>query len=214
MKFIHSYWAMISYWEIIKLYRKHALPGAFFNLTMLACRNELLMRIAHTVHLCRQIAKEYDVGPDARTTLAEIEALFERGDTPDRSALNFDDCGVKPFRDKVLAHPLNQTKAVLGKQGYQISLKWATVEETLSKIKEFANEVEGHNLGSGKWHSATLKDEVIGLEPAFMDVKLALEAAAKFDRLRRAILIKGGKAPYPLTGDQAKLAWSRSPKEA
>jgi hypothetical protein len=79
MKFIQSYWAMLSYWEIIKLYRTHPLRGAFFHLTALACRNELLMRISHTVHLCQQIAKEYDVGVEAKATLAEIEALFQRG---------------------------------------------------------------------------------------------------------------------------------------
>src|SRR6516164_20924 len=76
MTFINHLWAAVFYWELIKQYRKHELSGPFFSLSALATRNEFLMRIAHAVHLCREIAKEYDVGEQARRTLDKIVSLF------------------------------------------------------------------------------------------------------------------------------------------
>ena len=194
MTFIHQFWGALSYWELMKMYRKYELHGAFFSLSALASRNELLMRIAHVVHLCKEVAKAYDIGNEATTTLAEIKKLYEKGDTPDRSVLQFEDCGVKPFRDKVLAHPLNPTKALLGKSECQILLKWDTVEQTLAKIREFADQVEEHNLRAGQWDFSTYKDAVDGVDVAFSAVMIALEDAAKYDRLQLAIKLKGGKA--------------------
>jgi len=194
MAFIYSYWSMLSYWEMIKGYRKHDLQGAFWSLNALACRNELLMRIAHSVHLCEEIAKEYEVGVAAMKTLDEIKVLFARGDTRDHKVLRFDDCGVKPFRDKILAHPLNQLKAVLGKPNYEILLKWGTVEKTFRKIKEFADQVEAHMSHSGRWGFSTYKDELGDVDIEFKSVTRALEDAQKHDKLKLAIKLKGGRA--------------------
>ncbi len=190
MAFIHDFWGTLSYWKLIKLYQANELSGSFFMLSALATRNELLMRIAHTVHLCEEIAKEYDVGADAEKALQEIRKLYAQGDTPNRSALNFEDCGVKPYRDKILAHPLDTLKEILGKGRYEISLKWETVEKTLDKIREFANEVEAHYTEIGKWDFETHKD-VGGIEIGFDSLMIAMKDAAKYDRLKLAVRLKG-----------------------
>jgi hypothetical protein len=189
--FVNHYCCVISFWEIIKAYRTKKLRGAFFSFLGLAARNELLMRIAHSVKLCEEIVKEYDVGDDAKFTLGEIKSLFEKGDTPDRSALKFENCGIKPFRDKILAHPLNQTKAVLGKPEYEISLQWETVEATLSKIKVFADQVEEHYRQAGRWNVATYKDGIAEVEDDFRAVMAAMEDGEKYNKLRREVMLKG-----------------------
>jgi hypothetical protein len=191
MTFINYYWSIVSFWEIIKAYRTKELQGPFFSFSALATRNELLMRIAHAVKLCEEIAKEYDVGVEAHQTLGEIKALFAKGDTPDHSVLKFEDCGIKPFRDKILAHPLNQTKAVLGKPKYEISLKWDTVEKTLERIKVFAGQVEEHYRQTGHLTCSTYKDEIGDMETAFRAVTIAMEDAEKYDKLKREIASKG-----------------------
>jgi len=122
----------------------------------LAVRNELLMQIAKSVKLCEEVAKVCVVGADAAVTLEEIKALAAKGDTRDRSVLEYPDCGVMPFRDKVLAHPLSQIKALHGKEPYRIDLQWATVEATLAKIQRFADQVEKHN--APRWELSTYKE--------------------------------------------------------
>lgn len=194
MTFIHSYWSMIAYWEMIKGYRKHELPGAFWSLNALACRNQFLMQIAHTVKLCAIVTKAYDIGSDALATFNQIQALFAKGDANKRSVLKFEDCGVLVFRDKVLAHPLNEQQKLLGKPEFEISLKWDTVEQTLIKIKEFADQVEQHNIRKGSLDFSTYKDEVGGPDIGFMTVTWALEEAEKHDKLKLAVRLKGGKA--------------------
>ncbi len=205
MTFINHLWAALFYWELIKQYRKHELPGPFFSLSALATRNEFLMRIDHAVHLCREIAKEYDVGDQANKTLEEIVTLFERGDTLDRSVLKFEDCGLKPYRDKVLAHPANKIKELLGKERCEISLKWDTVEQTLNKIKKFADQVEQHNSRSGKWNFSTYKEDAGAMETAFRAVTIALEDAAEHDLLKRDIMLKGGRATVTLDWQTRKI---------
>jgi hypothetical protein len=202
MIFIGHLWGTVYYWE---LYRTHELPGAFFSLTALAARNELLMRIAHAVHLCQEVAKEQDVGDEAKAALDEMLTLFERGDTLDRSVLTFEDCGVKPYRDKVLAHPLNNIKRLLGKDTYQISLKWATVEQTMNKIKQFADHVEQHNSSSGKSSWSTYKEDTGEMQRAFRAVTRALEDAAEYDLLKRQLIQKGGKATITLDRENHKI---------
>lgn len=189
MTFIDHLWSVVAYGQLINLYQKTPLPGSFFHLTALAVRNELLMRIAHTVHLCEVIADKHDVGPAASATLNEIKVLYERGYTDNKSALTFDDCGVKVFRDKVLGHPLNTIKTTLGKDEYQISLKWETVEETLSKLKLFATQVEMHYLDD--WDFSTAKDEVIGVDDDFNHVISSLREAEDYDNLKFEISKRG-----------------------
>jgi hypothetical protein len=152
MKFINHLWLTTSYWQLAKACRATNPSGWFFELASFAFRNELLWGIDHGVHICREIAKNCDVGDAARKTLEEINDLHQKGETRDRNALVFEDCGVKVYRDKVLGHPADHIKELLGKDNYEFSLKWATVEETLNKIKRFADEVEQHNLG--KWNLA------------------------------------------------------------
>jgi hypothetical protein len=194
MIFIEHYWGTMSYWELIKLFREQALPGAFFSLSALAIRNEFLMRIDHAVHLGEVIAGEYDVGEDAKRTLGEMKALYQKGDTKDRASLDFKDCGIKPFRDKVLAHPLCKIKSVLGKGEYQIALRWETVEWTLGLIRHFADQVEGHHRGLGTWDFSTHKGEMADVQTSFRAVLRAQEDAAKFDALKLAVSLKGGRA--------------------
>jgi hypothetical protein len=197
MTFIEGIWGMVSFWEAIKLFRKHPLQGAFFGLTALACRNELLMRISHCVHLCEVAATEFELGKDAEKTLDEVKELFARGDTQDRKTVVFDDCGVKPFRDKILAHPLNHCKVLHDKERYLINLKWDTVEATLNKIKLFASQVECHNNAIGVLDVSTYK-EGVGLESSFKSLVLSLEASANYRQLQRAIMEKGGRATVAL----------------
>jgi hypothetical protein len=185
MKFINHLWLTMSYWQLTKACKENNPPGLFFELASHAFRNELLMQIDHSVHLCRQIAANYDVGSAAEKTLKEINDLHQQGETSDRAALVFEDCGVKPFRDKVLAHPLGHIKELLGKGKYELSLKWATVEQTLNKIKQFADEVEQHNLA--KWDLTSYKERVDAVDFGFQQIMLALKNAAKYDQLKLAV---------------------------
>jgi len=103
MIFVNSYFGMITYRGLVKLYQQHPLEGEFFYLNRLACQNELLMRIAAVVKLCQEMAK-YDVGSDALKALEELKAIYAKGyEGGDRSSVNFLDCGVLPYRDKVVA---------------------------------------------------------------------------------------------------------------
>jgi hypothetical protein len=187
MIFINHYWLTIAYRDILKHFREGKLQGMFFGLCAVACQHELLMMIAHAVHLCEEVSKEYDVGPDAMKVLAELKALYAQGDSKNQAKLNFDDCGIKPFRDKLLAHPLNQIKMVLGKPEYHIDLKWDTIEATLNKIKEFAHHVEEHHGRLGQWNFWTDKGSVGSVEVALTQVTLEVEDAAKYEKLKREI---------------------------
>jgi len=101
----------------------------------------------------------------------------------------FDDCGVGPFRDKCLGHPLNHIKRLLGKQEYVISLRWETVERTFEKIKQFFNEVEEHYVGD--WNLSSWKQEVNGVEDCFERVVIGLGLGDKYERLMRVVMTKG-----------------------
>jgi hypothetical protein len=192
MKFINSVWTMMAYWEWIKLYRNSSerLPNTFcMRLAALAVRNELLMNIAHVVHVCEEIAKNHEIGSAAHAALKDIQVLYAKGDTPDRSILTFEDCGLKPFRDKVLAHPLNEIKATLGKPEYQISLKWKTIEDTIAKINKFCDHVEAHNRS--EWQVTTYRGGDVGVDVGFSQIVHAVEAAEKLGRLTLEIAKKG-----------------------
>ncbi|MEI7688000.1 MAG: hypothetical protein WCL32_23580 [Planctomycetota bacterium] len=195
MKFIDELWGMQSYWELILEYRKNpTMQGAFFSLSALATRNELLMRIAHVVHLCEEISKNFEIGTDATESLDEIRSLYTKGDSRNSAHLKFVDCGVKPFRDKVLAHPLNKIKTILGKDEIEISLPWQTIEQTIAKIKEFANWVEVFNNQAKRWSLSTYKDKIGDIDHAFRRVVIAFEDSKKFRQLEHKVALRGGKA--------------------
>ncbi len=192
MVFINQYWGTLVYWQLIQLYRQHKPKGPFFGLTALACRDKLLLGLAHCVDLSREIARYYDVGPEAKKTVEEIVRLYQKGESSNRSEVQFEDCGIKVFRDKILAHPLDHIKEALGKPEYAISLQWQTVEDTLSKLRQFADQVEAHH--SRHWNMLTVKEDVGGIDIAFTAVMVALEYAEKFRDLQRILIDKGGRA--------------------
>jgi hypothetical protein len=175
--------------QLVQLYRKKAPRDHFFEYTYRALLNDLLMRIAHTVHICQEVASEFHIGQNAKSTLDEIIALFSKGNSKDRSALIFDDCGIGPFREKCLGHPLNPIKRLLGKQEYVISLKWETVESTFEKIKQFCDEVEAHY--ASQWKLSTWKQEVGGVEDCFERIVIGLGLGDKYDSLMRVVMCKG-----------------------
>ncbi len=189
MEAINHLWGTLVDWQLVQSYRKKAPRDYFFQYTYRALLNDLLMRIAHTVHICQELANEFHVGQKAKSTLYEIIALFTKGNSKDRSALIFDDCGVGPFRDKCLGHPLNPIKRLLGKQEYVISLRWETVERTFEKIKQFFDEVEEHYVGH--WNLTTWKQEVSGVEDCFERVIIGLGLGDKYERLMRVVMCKG-----------------------
>jgi hypothetical protein len=193
MVFVNHYWETLSWWEMVKLFRKHQPRGVFFGLNAMACRNQLLMNIALAVKLCEFIQKTYQINGKAAKTLDELKSLYDREETKNRDKLHFPDCGIAVFRNKILAHPLNHVKKMQGKE-YEIDLKWDTVEETLTTIKQFANEVEEHFSQRNNWDFATYKEEVAGLEASFGDVISSMDDAANYHKVRREIMLKGGKA--------------------
>src|SRR5271166_6533840 len=102
-KLIQLVWTTIVYWELFRQYCRDKPSGAFFALTWYAVRDKLFMEISRVVVLCEQAATQIDVGPDGKKALAELKALYAKGDLSDPSSLDFDDCGVKVFRDKSIA---------------------------------------------------------------------------------------------------------------
>jgi hypothetical protein len=189
MEVVNHLWGTLVDWQLVRLYRQKAPRDRFFEWTYRALLNNLLMRIAHTVHICQEVAKEFHVGQNAKSTLDEIIALFTKGDSRDRSARIFDDCGVGPFRDKCLGHPLNPVKRLLGKEEYVISLRWETVERTFEKIKQFFDEVEEHYAED--WNLSTWKQEVSGVEDCFARVITGLGLGDKYESLMRVVMRKG-----------------------
>ena len=73
--------------------------------------------------------------------LQEIKDSLQEGRSGQLS-LKFEDCGSShtATRFSLTRPPL--IKRLSGKEQYQISLRWETIEETLEKIKQFAVEVE------------------------------------------------------------------------
>jgi hypothetical protein len=100
---------------------------------------------------------------------------------------------------------VNKIRELLGKERYEISLKWDTVEQTLNKIKEFADQVERHNSRSGQWNLSTYKEDTGDMERAFRPVTIALENAAEYDLLKRDVMLKGGKATVTLDWQSRKI---------
>jgi len=162
------------------------------------------MSIARIVHLCREIAKNHDIGGAAQAVLKDIESLYANAkeDMPDdRTSLNFEDCGVKPYRDKLLAHPLNEIKAALGKPKYQISVKWKTVEDTIAKINEFCDEVEAHY--QQEWNVSTYRGEHVGEDLGCSYLVRLADESEKWDRLKIKIAKKGNpRVHWDLNADK------------
>src|SRR5262245_47140228 len=202
--FIDHLWLMVAFWSLMKGYKRSEskqLKGGYFYLSMIATRDQFFMTIAHTFHLCAEIVKQYDVGDDAKARFAELQEIFTQRDTQDRSVLTFDDCGIKAFRDKVLAHPSDHIKALHGKEPLKISLKWETVEKTVKQINEFADCVEMHY----GW-TQTHKEGILGLDDDFLGVVFAMRDSEKYDVLMRNIMLKGGKASVAVDWMQHELA--------
>jgi hypothetical protein len=190
MKLINHVWSTIFYWELAKQYLADQPEDHFFLLTWHAVKDKLLMGIAHAVTLCEQIATQIDVGPEGKKVLAELVALYGKGDLADRSATDFDDCGVKVLRDKVIAHPLNKVKEIHGKDQYKVSVKWETVDATIGKIREFCQKVEWHNVKD--WDTSSYLDGTGAGADALKHVLFYIEAAKKHDDLKFEIT-KAGK---------------------
>jgi hypothetical protein len=194
-KFIQHYWLTLAYWEIMKCYRTTHLGGAFFALSSLATQNELMMCIVRIVDLCNQMEREYpDLGDGVKNALVEINTVYARGHKEDRACTKFENCGIKVFRDKVLAHPVTQVKALFGRNELQISVEWGTVEATLNAVKKFADQVEEHYCRSGHSDFTTDKEAVAGVGPAFLRVALDIRDSKRYDELKLEIAKKGGKA--------------------
>jgi hypothetical protein len=83
---------------------------------------------------------------------------------------------------------------MLGKTPYEFSLKWDTVQQTLDKIRQFADEVEQNRQEAGEWDFSTHKGEVPGVKSDFEGLMIAISDGAKYHQLRQAILAKGGRA--------------------
>jgi len=192
MIFIQHLWATVGYWQLVKLYRDNHLPGSFFKFTAYALRDKLLMQLANSVHLCAEIAEKHEVGEKARTTLEQIKTVYRKGEA-DYRALRFEDCGIKPYRDKVLAHPAAIIKELFGKEQYQISLRWETIDQTLEKIKQFADEVEAHHAAT--WEMSTFKQDV-GVETGFRSLMIGLDNGEKYDKLKLSVALKGKPKVY------------------
>jgi len=189
MKLIHHVWSTIFYWELVQQYMKDRPTDNFFHLTWYAIKDKLLLAIANTVPLCEQIITQIDIGPDAEKAFAELKELYKKGDLGDRSTLDFEDCGVKVLRDKVIAHPLSQIKEILGKDPYKISMKWDTVEATIDKIREFCAAVERHNAKD--WQSSSYLQSTGDGADALKYILRSMEDAKKYHKLKLEIAKKG-----------------------
>jgi hypothetical protein len=188
-RFMDSVAGVTAYSQLVKRYREKRPEGSFFYLTFNALRNELLMAISRQVGLCRAIGEKVDIGPAAKSTLADLEQEYKKLDTEDRNVLDFPDCGVKVMRDKSLAHFGSQIKKILDKNQYKITLKWETVERTISSIDKFCKEVEEHNQAD--WQSSTILGDVHGVEHGFDSVMTWMEMGHKYDDLSHKIALRG-----------------------
>lgn len=189
MIFIDHFWRVVAHRQLLDLYKKHQPHGSFFQITGEAILREYLLLIAHMIREAEEIVKNFSVGEHAKATLEELKAIYEKGETDDRKAVNFPNCGLKVYRDKVLGHPLNNIKAILGKDRYKIELKWDTVDRTFGLLKKFCNDIEEHY--AHEWNMETAKDEIIGLDADFLEVIYALEAAKELQDLKLAVVKKG-----------------------
>ena len=189
MIFIDHFWRVVAHRQLLDLYKEHKPVGSFFQLTGEAILREFLMLTAHMIHEADEIVKNYSVGERATATLDELKLVYAKGETDDRKATEFPDCGIKIYRDKVLGHPLNNIKAILGKDGYEIHLKWETVDQTFALLKRFCDDVERHYVG--EWDMETAKDEIIGIDSDFLEVIYALRSAKELNDLKLEVAKRG-----------------------
>jgi hypothetical protein len=188
MVVINSYWAMVTYREFLKLAQKYPLKQTFFHLVGLAFQNDLLTKICNVAELCADLAKNYDVGSDAVKVAEELGALCKPAGRMQPSQ----NCNVREFRDWAVCHPIRQQKELRGNK-VKLSLEWATADKTINKIKEFIQTAENH-MGRTGCLSFSTDGEVLNAEAVYLEVSLGLEDGAKYDALRRSIMIKGGRA--------------------
>ena len=192
--FLEHYWTILSYWEMLQCFRAKELGGSFFALSGLACRNMFLFSIAKFAELCEKTEENLDFGPDATKTLTDLMVLYNKGDIKKRDHLDFDSCGIGPFRDKILGHPLNSIKVVLEKQPFKVSLDWALVEETLRLIKLFVQQAENYFQvkSNDEWTLNGFTESVLDVNHACADVQIALDLAAKYEVLHREAILAPG----------------------
>ena len=182
MILINHVWSTIFYWELTKQYLVDRPTDGFFVLTWHAVKDKMLMGTDHAVALCKNIATQIDIGPGGKKVLAQLLDLHGKGDLRNHSALDFDDCGVKVFRDKVLAHPLSKIKEILGKDPYKVSVKWETIEATIDKIREFCQAVEQHNLQD--WNASNYLEGTGEGADGLKRILFYIEEAKKYDDLK------------------------------
>lgn len=182
MRLIEHVWLTIFYRELSKQYLTDQPTDYFFVLTWHAVKDKMLMGVAHAVTLSEQIATQIDIGPEATKALEELKDIYKKGDLKDRTALDFDDCGVMVFRDKVIAHPLNKIKEIHGKDPYKVSVKWETVDATIGKLMTFCEAVERYNVED--WNSSSYLEGTGEGADALKRMLFYMEEARKYDELK------------------------------
>lgn len=203
-EFLKLYWTTIAYWEFVKAYREKPLAGPAMALAALAARNCLLFTIDKFVELCNKTAnhRHPDLRPDfGDTGMKSLDALLatcERGS----KEKDYEDCGVSVFRDKELGHPLNAIKLVLDKEPFAVSLEWRTVEETISLMSKFMEDVEVYHCDKGTWDFTSVKSQMIDVQDDYRGLVIKFEDAAKYDNLARRICLKGGWAKVHIVNRQ------------
>jgi hypothetical protein len=193
-QFVDHLWTAIGYRQLARYYwdNRDKLQGGFFVFTGMAINRELIMVMAHAYDLAKLIAEKRAVGSDAQKRFEELTAFYDKNyDKYSRNELDLQDCGIHAYRDKIVAHPLNHIKEILGKDQYQISLKWETIEETLEKMKQFATAVE-ENYNSD-WGMRTGKEDIPAIADGIDMLRSTLKSEGRYLELRRKLILRQGK---------------------
>lgn len=160
---INDVWYVLCQWQTVQKFKEYKPDGSFFRLSWYATKNELLMSINRVIQVVNSVKEELDLEVDAQVLLEELNALHEKGYDNQRGT-DYENCGIKAYRNKVLGHPVDVIRAILGKE-FKISLDWDTVEETIISLKEFCHAVEQQN--ANKWNVTSYLDKVYGVDEGF-----------------------------------------------
>jgi hypothetical protein len=178
-------WQIALRWEILQQYKDSQPNGVFFALSSFDTREAFFRKLSHAVALCEEVAKHPDIGLEGQVRLEELRALYKKAESEDRSRLDYDDCGLKVYRDKVLAHPVNPSKDLGGKEQLKISMKWETVEQTLAKLREFCAAVERHKVAD--WKTTSYLGETGEAADDLKYVLRCMQEAKEYDRLKQQL---------------------------